>query len=284
MVGQAVVSGVLAGALYALVALGLGLVFGVMRVLNLAHGPLLMLGAYAAWALVALAGLHPLLALVAVLPLTFGLGVALERLFLRRLAGRPELASLLLTFGLGIALVSLVQLAFSSDLRAVDYLGGSVLLGPLAVSRARLAAAALAAALAGAVGWMLAATRPGKALRAIAQNREMAQLCGVDVGRIDMLAFGLGAALAGAGGALLALVVAIQPEMGQIYTVKAFLVVVLAGAGSYPGVLLGGVLLGVLEQLAGLVLTVQVTEAVAYALVVLALLARPTGLLGGRPS
>ena len=128
----------------------------------------------------------------------------------------------------------------------------------------------------------LQTTRLGKAIRAVSQSREVAQVCGIDVQRIHLLTFGLGSALAAAGGSLVAVMVAIQPEMGQVYTFKSFLVIVLGGAGNYPGALLGGLLLGLVEQLASLFLTTQVNEAVAYVLLVLVLLIRPTGLLKGR--
>ncbi|PYM93861.1 MAG: hypothetical protein DME04_09955 [Candidatus Rokuibacteriota bacterium] len=138
------------------------------------------------------------------------------------------------------------------------------------------------AALAGVAFLFLQRTRLGKAIRATSQSREVAMVCGVDVQRIHRITFGIAAALAGAGGALVSVIVAIQPEMGQIWTFKSFLVIVLGGAGNYPGALLGGVLLGLVEQLASLFLTTQLSEAVAYILLVLILLVRPTGLLGGR--
>ena len=125
-------------------------------------------------------------------------------------------------------------------------------------------------------------TRLGKAIRAVSQSREVAQVCGINVQRIHMIAFGIAAALAAAGGSLVAVMVAIQPEMGQVYTFKSFLVIVLGGAGNYPGALLGGLLLGLVEQLSSLFLTTQVNEAVAYVLLVVVLLIRPTGLLKGR--
>ena len=140
----------------------------------------------------------------------------------------------------------------------------------------------VAAALAGLASLFLQRTRLGKAIRATSQSREVAMVCGVDVQRIHRITFGIAAALAGAGGALVSVIVAIQPEMGQIWTFKSFLVIVLGGAGNYPGALLGGVLLGLVEQLASLFLTTQLSEAVAYILLVLILLVRPTGLLGGR--
>jgi branched-chain amino acid transport system permease protein len=282
MVGQVVISGLLAGSIYAMVALGLGLIFGVMRVLNVAHGPLLMLGAYTTFWLFQRFGLNPYLSILVSMPLLFLLGLALQRVLVRRVVDAPELPSLLLTFGVSIALVNLAQLAFTSDLRSVEYLTGSFLVGPFAISKPRLAACAFAIAITAASFVFLRSTRLGKAIRAVSQSREVSQGCGIDVQRIHLLAFGLGSALAAAGGSLVAVMVAIQPEMGQVYTFKSFLVIVLGGAGNYPGALLGGLLLGLVEQLSSLFLTAQVNEAVAYVLLVLVLLVRPTGLLKGR--
>src|SRR6266478_275925 len=282
MIGQVIISGLLAGALYAMVALGLGLIFGVMRVLNVAHGPIMMLGAYTSFWLFQWLGLSPYLSLLVSMPALFLVGVALQRTLVSRVVDAPELSSLLLTFGVSIALVNLAQLAFTSDLRSVEYLTGSFVVGPFALSKSRLAACAFAIGITAASFVFLRSTRLGKAIRAVSQSREVAQVCGIDVQRIHLLAFGLGSALAAAGGSLVAVMVAIQPEMGQVYTFKSFLVIVLGGAGNYPGALLGGLLLGLLEQLSSLFLTTQVNEAVAYVLLVLVLLVRPTGLFQGR--
>ena len=282
MIGQVVISGLLAGSLYAMVALGLGLIFGVMRVLNVAHGPMLMLGAYTTFWLFHWFGMNPYLSLLLSMPVLFVIGIGLQRFLVRRVVDAPELSSLLLTFGVGIAIVNVSQLAFTSDLRSVEYLTGSFVLGPFAFSKARVIACAFALVITAAAFWFLQKTRLGKALRAVSQSREVAQVCGINVQRIHMLAFGVAAALAAAGGSLVAVMVAIQPEMGQVYTFKSFLVIVLGGAGNYPGALLGGLLLGLIEQLSSLFLTTQVNEAVAYVLLVLVLLIRPTGLLKGR--
>jgi len=267
-----------------MVALGLGLIFGVMRVLNVAHGTLLMLGAYTTFWLFHWFGLNPYLSLLVSMPALFLVGVVLQRLLVRRVVDAPELSSLLLMFGVGIALVNVTQLAFTSDLRSVEYLTGSFVLGPFAFSKSRVIACAFAMAITAGAFWFLQKTRLGKALRAVSQSREVAQVCGINVQRIHMLAFGLASALAAAGGTLVAVMVAIQPEMGQVYTFKSFLVIVLGGAGNYPGALVGGLLLGLIEQLSSLFLTTQVNEAVAYVLLVLVLLVRPTGLFKGRAS
>jgi len=282
MVGQVVISGLLAGALYSMVALGLALIFGVMRVINVAHGTILMLGAYTTFWWFQLLGINPYLSLLVSMPLMFLLGVFLQRSMVHRVVDAPELSSLLLTFGISIALVNVTQYAFSSDVRSVEFLTGSFLVGPLALSKSRLVSFAFAVGLTAFAFWFLQKTKLGKAIRATSQSREVAMVCGVNVQRIHLYAFGMASALAAAGGSLVAVIVAIQPEMGQVYTFKSFLVIVLGGAGNYPGALLGGMLLGLVEQLSSLFLTTQVSEAVAYVLLVLVLLLRPTGLFGGR--
>jgi branched-chain amino acid transport system permease protein len=282
MVGQVILSGLLAGALYALVALGLALIFGVMRVINVAHGPLLMLGAYTTWFAYHRLGMNPYLTLLVSMPLLFLVGALLQRTLVFRVVDAPELSSLLLTFGVSIALVNLAQLAFTSDLRSIEYIGGSWMVGSFAFAKSRTIAFGFAAGITAAAFLFLQKTRLGKAIRATSQSREVAMVCGIDVQRIHLITFGLATALAAAGGSLLSLIVAIQPEMGPVWTFKSFLVIVLGGAGNYPGALLGGMLLGLVEQIASLFLTTQLSEAVAYVLLVLVLLVRPAGLLGGR--
>jgi branched-chain amino acid transport system permease protein len=282
MLGQVIVSGILAGSLYAMVALGLGLIFGVMRVINIAHGPLLMLGAYTTYFLTTRVGMNPFLTVPLAMAALFVVGLLLQRTLIFRVVDAPELSSLLLTFGISIALVNLAQLAFTSDLRAVEYITGAWVIGGLAVSKPRLIAFLFAGAVTALSFTLLQRTRLGKAIRATSQSREVAMVCGVDVARIHMLTFGFASALAAAGGALLAVIVAIQPEMGGVWTFKSFLVIVLGGAGNYPGALLGGLLLGLVEQVSSLFLTSQLSEVVAYVLLVLVLLVRPSGLLGGR--
>src|SRR6266851_9667357 len=214
MVGQVIISGILSGALYAMVALGLGLIFGVMRVINVAHGPLLMLGAYVTYFLFSGLGLNPYLTVPVSMAVMFVVGVILQRTLVFRVVNAPELSSLLLTFGISIALVNLAQLAFTSDLRAVEYLTGSFVLGPFAFSKSRVIACGFAVLITVAAFLFLQKARLGKAIRAVSQSREVAQVCGINVQRIHLFAFGIACALAAAGGSLVAVMVAIQPEMG----------------------------------------------------------------------
>ena len=282
MLLQLVVSGLLAGGLYALVALGLSLIFGVMRVINVAHGTLLMLGAYTTYWLFTLTGLNPFVSLVVSMPVLFVVGVVLQRLFVHRVVEAPELSSLLLTFGISIFIANVAMLAWSADYRSVEFLTGSFILGQIAVSKPRLVSFIVALGLTGLAFLFLHRTKTGKAIRATSQHRDVAQVCGINVRRIDLVTFGLGAGLAGAGGSLVSVMFAVYPEMGQVYVFKSFLVIVLGGAGNYPGAFFGGLLLGLVEGLASLFLTAQLSEVIAYVLLVIILLVRPTGLLGGR--
>jgi branched-chain amino acid transport system permease protein len=241
-----------------------------------------MLGAYTTFWWFHILGVNPYLSLLASMPLMFLLGVLLQWVLVTRVVDAPELSSLLLTFGISIALVNVAQLSFTSDLRSVEFLTGAFLVGPIALSKSRLISFAFAVVITLLAFWFLQKTKLGKAIRATSQSSEVAMVCGINVQRINLYAFGIASALAAAGGSLVAVMIAIQPEMGQVYTFKSFLVIVLGGAGNYPGALLGGMLLGLVEQLSSLFLTTQVSEAVAYVLLVLVLLLRPTGLLGGR--
>lgn len=282
MILQVAVSGLLAGGLYALVALGLSLVFGVMRVINVAHGTLLMLGAYVTYWLFALLGMNPFVSLIVSIPVLFVVGVILQKLFVHRVVYAPELSSLLLTFGISIVIANVAMLAWSADYRSVEFLTGAFVIGEIALSKPRLVSFLVALALTGLAFLFLQQTKTGKAIRATSQHRDVAQVCGIDVRRIDLITFGLGAALAGAGGSLVSVMFAVYPEMGQLYVFKSFLVIVLGGAGNYPGAFFGGLILGLVEGLASLFLTAQLSEVIAYVLLVVVLLVRPQGLLGGR--
>jgi branched-chain amino acid transport system permease protein len=279
---QVAVSGLLLGGVYALLAGGLNLIFGVMRVINLAHGELLMLGAYTTFWLFARTGLNPILSLLVTMPLLFLLGAVIQRYLVGRVVRRPLLISLLMTFGISLFLSGLAQQLWTNDFRSVPYLSGSIDpfgLG-LALSRPRLVAFTVALALTGATYAFLRWGRWGRALRATSQNPDAALVCGVDVDRARLIAFALGASLAGAAGTLASFMYSVFPQMGQTFMLKAFAVIVLGGLGSFPGAFLGALLLGLVEAYAAYFTTTQIAEAVVYLLLVLALLLRPSGLFG----
>jgi len=278
------ISGLLLGGVYALLAGGLNLIFGVMRVINLAHGELLMLGAYTTFWLFARTGMNPVLSLLLSIPLLFLLGALVQRLLVGRVVRRPLLISLLMTFGLSLFLTGLAQQLWTNDYRSVPYLSGSIGVAGLAVSRPRLVAFAVALVLSAATYAFLRWGRWGRALRATAQNPDAALACGVNVDRARLLAFALGAALAGAAGTLAAFMYTVFPEMGHTFMLKAFAVIVLGGMGSFAGAFLAALLLGLVEAYAAIWTTTQIAEAIIYLLLVLALLLRPNGLFGLRES
>src|SRR5262249_24861663 len=282
MLLQGIVSGLLAGGVYAMIALGMALIFGVMRVINVAHGTLLMLGGYTTYWLFALYSMNPFLSLIVSFTLLFFIGVLLQRFFVYRVVGAPELSSLILTFGLSILITNLAMLSWTSDYRSVEFLTGSFLLGPIAVSKSRLLTFGTTLAVTVLAFVFLNKTKTGKAIRATSQHRELAQICGINVRRVDMITFGFASGLAGAGGSLISVMFSIFPEMGRGYVFKSFLVIVFGGAGNYPGAFLGGLILGIVEALTSLLLSAQLSEVTAYVLLVVLLLLRPTGLLGGR--
>ncbi len=277
---QVVVSGLLLGGVYALFAAGLNLIFGVMRVINLGHGELMMLGAYVTFWLSEAGGVNPLLSIPVSLGLMFALGVALEGALVERVVNQPLLSSLLLTFGLSTLLQGVALNLWTANYRSVPYLSGSFDLLGLDLSRARLVAFAIALAVTGATYAFLRFSRFGKAIRATAQHAQVAQVCGINVRRVRLTTFGIGSAMAAVAGSLIVLMFAIGPEIGRTFISRGFAIIVLGGLGSFVGAFLGALTLGVAETLAAYFTDTQLAEGVAYAVLVLVLLLRPSGLFG----
>lgn len=279
---QVVVSGLLLGGVYALFAAGLNTIFGVMRVINLGHGELMMLGAYTTYYLYAEGGVNPLLTIPVAAVVMFGAGLAMQRFLVERVIGQPLLSSLLLTFGLSTLLQGLALNRFTADFRSVPYLTGSVDVFGLALSRSRLVAFGIALAVTGATYYFLRSSRFGKAIRATSQQADVAQVCGIDVRRVRLATFALGAGLAAIAGSLVAMIFSISPEMGRMFLGKAFAIIVLGGLGSFVGAFLGALTLGVAETLAAYFTDTQLAEGVPYAVLVLVLTLRPSGFFGVR--
>ena len=279
---QSALSGLLVGGVYALIGIGLTLIFGVMRVINFAHGDLLMLGMYLTWALFELLGLDPYLALVITAPLLFLFGAALQKVFINRVLDALPQNQILLTIGLGLIMSNTVMLLATSDYKILttSYSSASFTVGGLSISRPLLYSFLVTAGITAALFWFLSRTDTGQAIRATAQDRDAARLMGIDVGRMGLLAFGLGTALAGIAGALLAPTYYIFPQVGGPFTLKAFVVVVLGGMGSVVGATLGGLLIGVTESLSAVYVASGLKELVVYVLFLLILLFKPAGLLG----
>ena len=279
---QSLLSGVLVGGVYALIGIGLTIIFGVMRVINFAHGDLLMLGMYVTWGLFTLYGIDPYLSLVVTAPVLFLWGALLQKVFINRVLNALPQNQILLTIGLGLVMSNAVMLGFTSDYRILTttYSSSSFQLLGLSVSQPLLYSFLVTAAITAALFWFLQTTDTGQAIRATAQDRDAAQLMGINVKRMSVLAFGLGTALAGTAGALLAPTYYIFPQVGGPFTLKAFVVVVLGGMGSIVGATLGGILIGVTESLSAVYVASGLKELVVYVLFLLILLFRPSGLLG----
>lgn len=283
---QQLVLGCLLGGLYGLAAAGLSLIFGVLKVLNVAHGELIMVGGYAAFYLATAGGLDPFLVLLGAIPVTATLGLALYGGFFGFVVRFEEETriknSLLVGFGLALAMHALAVRLFTADERSIPatYTGRTAVLAGLVVPVGRLVSLGVACALVGLTHLFLARTRWGHAVRATAEDWEAALLQGIDVRRAYLLAFALGTGLAGAAGGLVAVSYSVSPAIGLEWTLKALVVVVLAGLGSLGGTLAGGVVLGVAEAASALAFGGPYREVVGLLLFFAVLMARPQGLFG----
>ena len=279
---QSLVSGVLTGSLYAMIGVGLTVVFGVMRIINLAHGDLVMLGMYGAFWSHALWRVDPFVSLVLWVPLMFAGGMLIHRFLLRAIIPGGELNTLLYTAGLSLLVANLALFAWTGDYRTIKLSYAITPLRPfgIAVPIPLAIAFALAAVITVGLYLFLARTDLGRAIRATSQNPEAAALMGIDVGRISTVTFGLGSALAGAAGGLLGPSLYLYPTVGEILIAKCFVIVVLGGLGSVAGAIAGGILLGVVESLGAVYVSVAYKDAIGFVVFLLVLLFRPAGLFG----
>ena len=277
-----VVQGVLTGLVYGLMALGLSVIFGIVRVVNFAHGEFTVVAMYAAWFCFTQFGVDPLLAALPIALVFFGVGYVLQRVIVNRFIGRAEHEQFILLVGLAIVIVNGLVLVFGADGRPVQLSYGfdSFLIGPLIVDKVRLYAAAASLAGAGALFSFFHFTRTGTAIRACADNLVGAAVVGLDVRQLYALTFGIGLACVGAAGALMETIADAKPELGPAYTLFAFIIVIVGGLGSMSGALVGGVLIGVSEALAATVLPPSMKSMASFALLILVLALRPQGLMG----
>jgi branched-chain amino acid transport system permease protein len=279
---QALISGILIGGVYALIGIGLTIIFGVMRVINFAHGDIQMVGMYITFFLFTLMHVDPFVSILITGPLMFLFGAILQRVFINRVLGALPQNQILLTIGLGLVMSNSIMLAFTSDYRILTttYSSSSVKIAGISVSSPLVISFLITAAITAALYWFLLKTDTGQAIRATAQDREAATLMGINVSRMSVIAFGLGAALAGAAGALISPTYYIFPQVGSTFTLKAFVITVLGGMGSVIGATLGGVLIGVAESIGGVYFGAGWKEVVVFVLFLLVLLFKPSGLLG----
>jgi branched-chain amino acid transport system permease protein len=280
------VSGVLTGLVYGLMALGLSVIFGVVRVVNFAHGEMMTIAMYLAIVLFGSFGLDPLLMLVPIAGVLFVLGYALQAGLINPFINRPEYSQFILLVAIALIIVNLLLIVFGPDARNVQtsYSFDSFLLGPLIVDATKVYAGGASLLVAGALFAFFRFAPIGKAIRACADNYTGALVVGLDVKRLYALTFGIGAACVGAAGSMLVLLFDVTPALGPSLTLLAFIIVITGGLGSMPGALLGGVLIGLTEAMAGLLFTPSAKSMFSFGLLVLVLLFRPQGILGKRLS
>jgi branched-chain amino acid transport system permease protein len=278
------VSGLLTGLVYGLMALGLSVIFGVVRVVNFAHGEMMTIAMYLAVVLFAYYRLDPLLMLIPIAGVLFALGYVMQAGLINPFINRPEHSQFMLLVAIAIIMVNALLIVFGPDARNVQtsYAFDSFLVGPLIVDATKVYAGGAAIVVAGGLFAFFRFASVGKAMRACADNYTGALVVGLDVKRLYALTFGLGAACVGAAGCMMVLIIDVTPPLGPAYTLLAFVIVITGGLGSMPGALLGGVLIGMTEALAGLLFTPSAKSMFAFAILVLVLLFRPQGLLGKR--
>lgn len=279
---QILVNGILQGGLYAIMALGLALVWGVLNIVNLAHGAFIMLGAYISWHLFTYLHIDPFLGLPITACIMFGVGYGVQRGLLNLIARAPMFNTLLITFGLEVVLTYLAQLVFSADFRTINpsYAGNNFALGPLTIPVVRLAAFGVAMVLTVGMWYFLLRSRLGRAIRATAQNLVAARLYGVEPRHLYAVTFGLGLALAGAAGGLYGTVSQINPYIGGSLTAKSFAISIIGGLDNPLGVIVGGLFLGLVESLTTLYVGPTFSDVASFGVLVLVLILRPSGLLG----
>ena len=278
------VSGLLTGLVYGLMALGLSVIFGVVRVVNFAHGEMMTVAMYLAIVAFNAFGLDPLIMVVPLAGALFALGYALQAGIINPFINRPEHSQFILLVAVALIIVNVLLIVFGPDARSVQtsYSFDSFALGALIVDATKVYAAGVSVLIAAALFAFFRFAPLGKAIRACADNYTGALVVGLDIKRLYAFTFGIGAACVGAAGAMLVLLIDVTPALGPAYTLLAFVIVITGGLGSMPGALLGGVLIGLTEALAGLLFTPSAKSMFSFGLLVLVLLFRPQGLLGKR--
>jgi branched-subunit amino acid ABC-type transport system permease component len=280
------VNGLLIGGVYGLAALGLSLIWGVMKVVNLAHGVFIMLGAYLGYGMYHVLGFHPLFSMLVAIPIGAGMGIILYRYLINRILEvatnelEQEMMCLLFTFGISMIIYGAALNVWGSDLRGVPTLMPTIFLGDIAIPSSRFIAFIAALVLGGLLYLFLKKTMIGKAIRAVTQNRDYVMLDGIDPVKIFQISFSIGLTYALMAGVVISLTYPVTPIMGVYYLLKCFTVVVLGGLGNPFGAFLGGLILGLAESYTSLFATYALSPAVAFITLLLILIFRPGGILG----
>ena len=284
LIFASVLNGLTTGAVYALIALGLTLIYGVLHIINFAHGALLMVALYAVYGLKQYLGLDPYLAVLVLVPGMFVLGYALQRLIINRASHGQDENILLVTLGISIVLENLALMAFKSDTRSIEtaYTLSTVAIGPAFIALPKLLAFAGALAACALLMWAVHGTDLGRAIRAVAKEKQGARLCGIDVDHVYAMCFGIGLACVGAAACFLMPAYYVNPQVGSGFVLVAFTIVVLGGMGSFAGALVGGLVIGVVESLCGLLLGESLGQIGIFVIFIAVLLLRPQGLFGAK--
>jgi branched-chain amino acid transport system permease protein len=279
---QVIVNGLLLGGIYAAVGVGFSLTWGVLNIINIAHGAMVMLGAYVTFFLFTAFGVDPFVSIPVSMALLFALGYVLQRFLINRVIPYGVFMTLVLTFGISLFLIDMALLAFSGDYRSVtpSYAGAGFSLGGMILPYQRLGVFAVSLLLVLALNVFLGNTKLGRAIRATALNRQSAKLVGVNVFQIYAITFGIGAAMAGAAGSLLSTTITITPVLGNTFIGKSFVVATLGGLGTVQGALIGGLLLGLAESLGASLIGPSYQQAIGFAILVGVLILRPEGIMG----
>jgi branched-chain amino acid transport system permease protein len=279
---QAIVNGLLLGGVYAAYSAGFSLIFGVMGVVNLAHGELIMLGAFSSYWMFALFHVDPYLSLPVSMGLLFLFGYVVQKYIINRVIELPHIMSYILTFGIHLMVANTALQLWTHDFRTIttSYSGANLAVWGLNIPYARLVTFVLALVIVAALWFLLNRTETGRAIRATSMDKEVARLMGVKIHHIYAITFGIGAAVSGLAGALISPFVIIFPEMGLSYTIIAFCVVVLGGMGYMPGALWGGAILGIAQSLSATYLSAGISVAITFLLLFFMLIFRPTGIVG----
>jgi branched-chain amino acid transport system permease protein len=274
---QILLNGILLGGLYGLMALGMALVWGVLNIVNLAHGSLIMLGGYVFYYLFTLGGIDPFLALPLGMLIMFIFGFVVQRYIINFIVGSAFLNTLLITFGLDVVITYLAQLGFTADFRTINpgYAGSNITIAGIVVPWVRLGGFVVAFALAAALWWLLYWTRLGRAIRATAQNLVAARLYGVNPRFLYPVTFGIGAALAGAAGGLYGMVAQLTPYIGAELTAKSFVIAIIGRLDNPFSVVLGGCVIGIAEAFGAVWFGPTYTDVISFGLLVLILVIRP---------
>ncbi|NLT23920.1 MAG: branched-chain amino acid ABC transporter permease [Syntrophorhabdus sp.] len=279
---QSLVSGILTGSLYAMIGVGLTIIFGVMRIINMAHGDMVMLGMYSSFWALTLWHIDPFVSIILWVPVAFLIGMLTYRFLLKKIVPAGELNTLLYTAGLSLFVSNLVLLVWTGDYRTIKLDYAVMPLRPfgIAVPIPLAIAFGMAILITALLYWFLVKTDTGRAIRATSQEPMAAALMGVNAAQMEMLTFGLGTALACGAGVLLAPSLYLYPTVGEILVAKCFVIVVLGGLGSVQGAIAGGLLLGVVESLGAVYVSVPYKDAIGFVIFLLVLLFRPSGLFG----